>query len=296
MKIVQSYWTKPAFSSSRSYQGGRRRGGWRQVKYCYMSWALSCLLLKRQYNVVELVTDSKGKEILIDLLELPYDSVKVVLNVLDEYPETLWAVGKLYAYSLQKEPFLHVDGDVFIWKRFGSSLEYSDLVCQNEEVDFPHDIAILKKMRNTFDFLPDAIEREATQRGMRSVNAGVFGGTHVPFLQDYTRQAFDFINANANKLSEINLDQSNTIFEQYLFACLARLQHIEVSYILHNIGRHYIKYLCDFVNGPYKTKYIHIIGPYKKQASSEHWLEERLRLEFPAVYYKIISLAEKFVL
>lgn len=41
---------------------------------------------------------------------------------------------KYLAYSNQKEPFIHIDGDVFIWKPFSKEIETADLIAQNKEV------------------------------------------------------------------------------------------------------------------------------------------------------------------
>lgn len=74
-----------------------------------MSWALSCLKFKEIYNEIELVTDINGKHLLYDILELPYTNVVTKLDDLNDYNHNLWALGKLYAYKLQQEPFIHVE-------------------------------------------------------------------------------------------------------------------------------------------------------------------------------------------
>ncbi len=80
-----------------------------------MSWTLSCLNLRKFYENVELVTDEVGYRYLIEKLKLPYSSVRVELDCINTYPSSLWAIGKLYTYGIQNEPFIHVDGDVYIW-------------------------------------------------------------------------------------------------------------------------------------------------------------------------------------
>ncbi len=75
MKIVHSYWSKPNLIQKKASQN---LGGWTHRAFNYMSWALSCLKFKEFYPNIELVTDQKGKELLIDRLGLPYTSVKVV--------------------------------------------------------------------------------------------------------------------------------------------------------------------------------------------------------------------------
>ncbi len=84
MKIIQSYWSLPSESRDKDVNG-RSNGGFLDARFNYMSWALSCLCLKRFYKDVELVTDEKGKKMLIDTLKLPYTKVTVCLDDLNHY-------------------------------------------------------------------------------------------------------------------------------------------------------------------------------------------------------------------
>lgn len=69
--------------------------GWCSARYHLMSWALSCLQLHQFYEDLELITDRKGKELLIDQLKLPYKKVRVELDDLDlvQIPG-LWVMKK----------------------------------------------------------------------------------------------------------------------------------------------------------------------------------------------------------
>ena len=129
MKIVQSFWSKPHSDALINVWESRSHGGWLDDKYHYMSWALSSYQLRKYYDEVELVTDAAGKELLIDILNLPYTNVVVKLDEINDYDRDLWALGKVYTYSLQQSPFLHVDGDIFIWKPFEKKLLESGAYC-----------------------------------------------------------------------------------------------------------------------------------------------------------------------
>lgn len=72
MKIIQSYWSKPMRINDNTEAVYRSNGGWCKKIYFYASWALSCLRLAKMYDDVELYTDSYGKHILYEMLELPY--------------------------------------------------------------------------------------------------------------------------------------------------------------------------------------------------------------------------------
>src|ERR1035437_7473627 len=132
MKIVQSFWSKP-FLSKNTNIFDRAKGGGISEKMFYMSTALSCLMLRKFYDDVTLITDEFGKHMLIDVLGLPYTNVIVELDKINHYDENFWALGKIYAYSIQDKPFLHVDSDVFIWKLFDESLLKKDVIFQNYE-------------------------------------------------------------------------------------------------------------------------------------------------------------------
>jgi len=77
MRIIQSYWSKP-FNMCKTNENAR--GGWCNPTFFYMSWALSCITLRRFYRNVELYTDQVGADLLINKLELPYTKVHVVLD------------------------------------------------------------------------------------------------------------------------------------------------------------------------------------------------------------------------
>ena len=64
---------------------------------------------------------------------MPYTDVIVSLDCLNHYNPNLWALAKIKAYQMCKEPFIHVDGDVFIWTRIDECLKNHDLIVQNEE-------------------------------------------------------------------------------------------------------------------------------------------------------------------
>lgn len=81
-----------------------------------MGWTLSSLTLRKYYEYVELYTDTHGFDVLIKQLQLPYSKAKVVFDDRTRYPKGLWALPKIKTYSLQEKPFIHVDGNIFIWE------------------------------------------------------------------------------------------------------------------------------------------------------------------------------------
>ena len=292
MKYIQSFWSKPIFE-----QGfNKSLGGWRDLKYFYMSWALSCLSIKKIYKEVELITDKKGYQILINNLGLPYTNVKVELDELNHYPAKLWAIGKLYAYNIQKEPFIHLDGDVYLWSEFEAELINSGIVAQQEDIDNGHYSKALLEIRNNNFHLPHIIENDLKKFSeMKSINAGIIGGNDITFFHDFCEEAFKFIDSNMKKYNEELSGTSYAImYEQFLLSCLARKEKKEISYYfnfdLNQKKDFFVEDVSDFINKYGRNKYVHLLSENKKQPSSCYELQNQLRLEFPDYYKKIINL------
>ena len=70
MKVVQTFWTGNKSLLDNGF-------GWINPQYHLMSWALSCLSLRKNYDDVSFYTDSNGYKVLIKLLKLPYTDVVV---------------------------------------------------------------------------------------------------------------------------------------------------------------------------------------------------------------------------
>jgi len=290
MKIVQSYWSKPSLKKENINISDRNKGGWLDKKYNYMSWALSCLQFKKYYENVELVTDAAGYDFLINKLELPYTSVRVVLDELNDYHPDLWALGKIHAYSIQDEPFIHADGDIFIYCKFTDKFEKSPLIAQNIEKGFNYYDDLFKNIEKEFDYVPEVLYESKKLNGeIIAVNAGILGGTDVDFFKHYTKEAFKFVDNNRANLDKVNIGMFNTVFEQFLYHALSEKSNKEVSYYLNNVN-HAFDGLAEFTGLPNKTTYIHTVGVYKKIKYIGDLLAYRLLTDYPEYYYKILNL------
>ncbi len=285
MKIVHSFWSKP-FLENNTDENGRYKGGWLSTRYNLYSWALSCLKFKQFYDDVELYTDQFGKELLIDKLQLPYTKVHVVLNNLDHYSSKLWALGKIYTYSLQNEPFLHADSDVYIWEKLPRSLTASPIFAQNSEVDFPRYLEVYNTIVSDFTNPPEALTEiyDRTHQIM-AFNAGIIGGNDIGFFKNYTKQIFDFINSNTQNLPLVDVGILNMVYEQQLGYSLAIKENIEVNFLRQNVDASFTR-VMDFHLLPVKDNYIHTVGYAKKTAYACEQIQNRLKYEFPAFYEK----------
>jgi len=292
MKIVQSFWSKP-IQAALSRNNQKQFGGWRYKKYSFMSWALSCLTFKRFYNDVELVTDKFGKELLIDKLGLPFSNIKVELDRLNDYPEQLWAVGKLYSYGLQEEPFIHVDNDIFIWERFNKRIEEASLVAQNMDVIERDYEEALRHLKSHEIKLPSLLKKDyELYNKFNSSNVGIIGGNDFDFFKEYSKRSFEFIDANFSKVNENLLGSLFAIiYEQYLYCALAREKKVEISHLFSEEEMGLIS-LPDFINKYNSFKYTHCYSISKYSDETCRELEHQLLLEYPEYHERINRLIE----
>jgi hypothetical protein len=294
MKIIQSYWSLPA-STRETDIHGRSNGGYVSSKFNHMSWALSCLTLRRFYKDVELVTDKKGKKLLIDTLKLPYTKVTVCLDDLNPYHPKLWAIGKIKAYQLQKEPFLHVDGDIFIWKPFGDEVfNRQALIVQNMEYDYPWYYTQLNDIKKNFSYISkDIVKTYSSDKPLTSINAGIIGGTDIDFFQQYTVEAFKFIQENLQHLNKINIGLFNNIFEQYLFYAMACDNNKPIHPFLTLSPKQEFSEMTNFHLLPNIQSFVHLAGYAKLNPYACEQVEMRLRYEFPEYYHNISAHFDK---
>ncbi len=289
MKIIQSYWSKPLLKN----RTDNKPGGWLNNSYLYMSQALSCLKYGEFYPV-ELVTDRKGKEILIDILELPYSKVDVELDQLNSYPADLWAIGKLYAYRMQEEPFIHVDNDCFIWQRFPEKIENGGLVVERLELPRGKQTEAYHTFMEQLSYIPEEIKAyRKTTTDFIQVNAGIFGGKDLSFLKAFTTDAFRFIDRNLpvleerRKLSHMGL--FNMIYEQYFFHVLTAKRNKQVVHLKTDSPD-----ITNISLAPFANKYVHLFGVVKSYPVYCMQLAERLWMEYPEYYNRIMKAMEQY--
>jgi hypothetical protein len=288
MKIIQTLWLPNSHENPISYTGG-----WLSPEYHWLSWTLSVLQLRKFYNEVELFTTQAGKEILINQLNLPYTKVHLVLDEAN-IPQDAWALSKVITYSLQNEPFLHVDGDVFIWKSFDKELLEKPLITQNQEYNFPFYQNYIENKKNQVSHLP-FLKQEEIKSPIITYNAGIFGGNDLEFIKKYARIATDYVNNNPM----LPLEQSSEycmFFEQFIFSMLVDdakisvgtyFQEIVYSELYKELG------LSDFWETPHSKSYLHLMGMTKKNRMILKNMLNKIKIEYPEYYYNTLRICQE---
>lgn len=230
MRAVWSFWSEPF----------RRGAGsaWLSPYHAYLSWVLSVGCARRHYPDTLLVTDDRGAELLLNKLRLEFARVSLELNRLRGRDPDWWALGKLYAYRMQAEPFVHVDGDAFLWERLPAELEAAAVFAQSPETfdpDDPHTYYPARAVERTVAWLPDEWRTYTAGGGVRAASCcGILGGTDTRFIREYAdlgiRVAEDGRNA-AGWAGWGDKGVCNVLVEQMLLAAAAAARGVRVAHL-----------------------------------------------------------------
>jgi hypothetical protein len=280
MKIIQSFWSKPYLKTNED-ETARFKGGWLNANFFLYSCLLSCLKFKEHYGNVELFTDNYGKKLLVDTLDLPYSEVNTSLESLQNYPSELWALGKILTYSLQNEPFLHADTDVFIWKKLPENFTNGELFAQNLELNFPKYKDVLDIIQHDFRNVPPVLFQKYQSTGIiEAFNAGVIGGQNTEFFKELSHLVFGLIDANLDQINKVSVGDFNMVFEQMLGMNLASEKGLEVKFLKNTMDAAFTEAM-KFHIIPTKEYYIHTVGYAKKSLQVCEQIQARLAYEYP---------------
>lgn len=290
LKIIQTFWVSKDHKNSLL-----NKGGFICPEIHFMSWTLSCLQLHKFYKNIELHTNQAGKELLIDLCGLPYTKVHLSLETefINSLLPSMWAYSKIHTYSLQEKPFLHIDGDIFIWKAFDENLMQSDLIAQNVENNLPVYKSCIAVIEKQASFIPSWLHLSDSEN--KAYNAGIIGGMNIPFFKEYTRLAFEFYEENKSQFALLTNDNNHIhiIPEQYLYYALSKTLNIDVALqnnktidLLENTFAEFVQ----IEKVPHIESYIHLLSDFKKTATNANFVSFVLKKEYPEYWQKIISI------
>lgn len=99
----------------------------------YAMHKLSVLTALKNYGNITLITTPKGKEFLKDI---PYTNIELFEEEIPSNFSRVWTMSKLFAFKQianKNEPFLHIDYDVFLFKKLPEYFINGQIVCQNIE-------------------------------------------------------------------------------------------------------------------------------------------------------------------
>lgn len=296
MRAVWSFWSEP-------FRGAKGRI-WRSPLHHLLAWGLSVRLAKRLFPETMLVTDTPGKALLVDSLGLSFTHVSTDLDELRRCNPGWWSLGKLAAYRIQQQPFVHLDTDVFLWKPLPSDLLAAPVFAQCPEDHpplgtwcGPEDIE--RAFAEEGHELPAEWEwcRSRSPYSFREANCGLVGANRVDFMQYYASLALDLaINPAYSRVWERFSDLSGymMILEQFLLhACF----DFHRSHPQSPFRGMYIRYLFPSFGEAYnqdaaaRAGFTHLLGDAKCATYVSQRLEQRMEREDRGFYQHCIQVS-----
>jgi hypothetical protein len=297
MRAVWSFWSRPFYA-------GKGRA-WKTSLHHLLAWGLSLHLARRHYPETVLVTDRVGKALLVDQLGLSFSHVSIELDRLRTADISFWALGKLTAYSLQDQPFVHLDTDVFLWAPLPPSIENAPVFAQCPENYHSIDqhcspLVVERAFERHHLELPVEWEwsRSRWDRHFREDNCGVLGGTQVGFLRHYAQTALHLLlyPQHAPAWAEIpDKDGFNQIMEQFWLAACHDYHRFAPDSPWRSTGIRYLFPSLDYAFDPEhaaRAGFTHLLGDSKQHPFVTRRLEERMQREDAALYRQCVQLSQ----
>jgi hypothetical protein len=293
MKAVWSFWTKPYVT--------HRRWSWPSEKHHLLSWVLSVETAKQHYRDTWLVTDDAGARMLVDGLGLQFTHVSTELNALAQHDPDWWSLGKIYAYHLQAEPFVHIDSDVFLWKRLPPRLEHADVFAQNPNplsarTPYYRPEQLERVLMAAGGWLPDEwLWYRRAIKNQRAESCGLVGGNRTDFINRYAEAALRLVSDPRNRRALQSLPDKHIhslLYEEYLLA--AFVEYHKASARL-PAGSLRIEYLFNSMADPWKPDLIaragftHLMSGMKMNPLLADRLERRVRQDYPHHYERCLK-------
>lgn len=286
MKIIQSFWSKPAFHKVQDYANARKFGGWLNFKYFLISAAYSCLTIRKHHKKIHLYTDTQGMELMSDMLELPYDDISLSLNELDGEDHRLWIRGKMHVIEQQKEPFIHIDNDIYVWEPIPTP---SRFIVQSRFPMWGEYRLSLNEIFANFEYIPECLQERPCDDTMVA-NVGIIGGHDIDFFQRFCETSRNLLEQNRKSLPVITIGGFNQMLEEYLFTSMLRYENKDVFYLMESFKNGFPLSHLNFSLVPVVYKYIHLIGRNKQSAYACEQLELRLKHEFPEYHTRVMNI------
>lgn len=184
MKIVFTYWSQGKLDSNSFFKE--------------LAAVSNFFAQKHGYETV-LYTDDLGESL---LYKINYNNIiRLPDYYLNKFPKDIWNMGKLLTTSLIKEPFIHLDFDLLLYKPIQKEILNKDIVFFHEEI-------WMDKMLCDTSFVIKKHPKNLKHKSFRSYNCAMFGGQNYELFNTAAKEICDFVIENSIFLEKMSKQQS----------------------------------------------------------------------------------------
>ena len=266
MNAVYTYYDNPDMLT---------HSGFSNSKELARMMALSIEYSKKQLDKIKLVTTEYGKSVLIDRYNLPFDEVDTSLDqACKDLPKALWAYPKLYAYSIQDEPFIHVDNDVILFGTIPQSKRTLPLLFQNKEELVTHQG--YKQLYT--DYVKSGLQDPRIKPVDYACNCGIVLANDLNLIKEWHELVKEYLSHKDYWVNQSKKSGNNHFFEQYISSSLLHHYGINHGFIIDNFS-----YSIKAKDMPIPI--VHLWGEAKRKPHNVKRVAERLYREYPQYKY-----------
>jgi hypothetical protein len=238
---------------------------WYRKDFKYLTLALSVYHSLKLYDRVEMITTTPMKK-LFEELEIPFTKISTELDDL-KVNKKLWILGKIKAYSIQEEPFVHIDNDFILYEKpiFNSSILVQEFESFNDINHMNGYGDKLYKSRANFSNKPKLFD--VTNK---SFCMGIYAVNDINFNKLYCNTILNLIDDNKDYiLSQTDATRFGIILEQYMLSTLTEENNIDVEEInvnfLHLLENKYNHKYYDYIKNEVMLKLPNVYNKIKKR-------------------------------
>lgn len=277
MKPIMSFWSEP-------YIRGLHRK-WINPLAWNMSWILSVESITKTYGKPYLYTDDVGKNFLVDQLGLDFAGVDLSLNDLKGKNPRFFSLGRTYALGVQKEPFIHLDYDAYLFDAIPQELFDSGVLLERQfyrSVEKNKEVPCRPELFSDFN-VPSWWNNYKSKNEHNFATLGIVGGSNFEYFSRYSQAIFDIVSLNQEKFDNFFSEKAalqwvpQDTLDQYVAVSIAKEMNFSPRFLIS-------------MNQIVRAKYAHAGG--EKITSSE--LYGRIISRIVKDYPEAISKVEKF--
>jgi hypothetical protein len=269
--------------------------GFRRYSDFIFTTALSLLCASRHFKEVQFISSDWGVE-MISQLGIPKAKYSNKLNELKSVPREFWAYGKLLAYCEQKEPFVHVDNDVLMWRPLRDDILNADLCFQSYEPfnqEGYHYYNMLRKCWQRAPVKPKDIKDNPVYD--YAYNCGICGGNDLSIFEEWRRNSAEYIFAPENQRMFFEeekemLIHQNLFHEQYFLACLIKKHNMRNRVKVIHPDALMINEDCTMEH----PRYTHLWGTTKREGPTMLQIRWTLYAEDRGLFNRVIKFCKKY--
>lgn len=278
MLYIHSMWSTPTMKNSSDYS---------YLLKNFNMYLLSVLLIKKHGHKINLYCDKHAYEM---YSLIPYDNIHIVDFESDGISKIFWIWAKIKAQMLVNEPYVHIDGDVLMFRDIiGNQLEngkYSAVVqsTENEKTigDWFH--KTYTSTINPYIKWKDKYNINWDKYGLTAYNCGVVGFSDMNLKNQYLNKVMEFLvdlsndeefNYDGNKYGGIFMLTEQTLL--YYILNENNIKPLEIIPLEEIIKCNYNWYHKI----PKKIGYCHMLGSSKYKEGVINKIKDKIKKYFP---------------